>query len=92
MSFIHKIVHSFRKQNDEGEDKWTLNFLAVKQLTTFDRAVMVYQIRNKLCLENLWNEFHLRSHYSRYNTRFCRNIQISKYNLEYEKKDFHTQH
>ena len=54
---------------------WTLNFLAVKQLITFDCAVMVYRILNKLYRENIGNKFHLMSHYSRYNTRFCR-IQI----------------
>ena len=58
------------------------------QLITFDRAGMVYKIFNKLCPENLWNKFNLRSYHSRYNTRFCRNIQIPKYNLEYAKKGF----
>ena len=70
------------------KDNWTPKFLSVIQLITFDRAVMVYKIFNKLCPENLWNKFNLRSHHSRYNTRFCRNIQISKYNLEYAKKGF----
>ena len=63
------------------KDNWTPKFLSVKQLITFDRAVMVYKIFNKLCPGNLWNKFNLRSHHSRYNTRFCRNIQIPKYNL-----------
>ena len=70
------------------KDNWTPKFLSVKQLITFDRAVMVYRIFNKLCPENLWNKFNLRSHHSRYNTRFCRNIQNPKYNLEYAKKGF----
>ena len=70
------------------KDNWTPKVLSVKQLITFDRAVMVYKILNKLCPENLWNKFNLRSHHSRYNTRFCRNIQIPKYNLEYAKKGF----
>ena len=60
--------------------------LSVEQLITFDRAGMVYKIINKLCPENLWSKFNLKSHYSRYNTRSCRNIQIPKYNLEYAKK------
>ena len=68
-------------------DNWTPKFLAVEQLITFVRAVMVYKIFNKLSPENLRNKFHLRSHYSRYNTRFCRNIQIPN-NLEYAKKGF----
>jgi len=70
------------------KDNWTPKFLSVKQLITFDRAVMVYKIFNKLCPENLWNKFNLRSHHSRYNTRFCRNIKILKYNLEYARKGF----
>ena len=70
------------------KDNWTPKFLSVKQLITFYSAVMVYKIFNKLCPENLWNKFNLRSHHSRYNTRFCRNFQIPKYNLEYAKKGF----
>ena len=70
------------------EDNWTAKFLSVKQLITFDRAAMVYKIFNKLCPENLWNMFTLRSHHFTYNTRFCRSIQIRKYNLEYAKKGF----
>ena len=72
------MTHTSRIKED-----WIPNFLAVKQLTTCDRAVMTYKIFNKLCLEDLWNKFHLRSHYSRYNTRLCRNIQVPKYNLEH---------
>ena len=52
------------------------------------KSVMVYKILNQLCPENLRSKFHLRSDYSRYNTRFCRNIQIPKYNLAYAKKGF----
>ena len=70
------------------KDNWTPKFLSVKQLITFDRAVMVYKIFNKLCPENLWKKFNQRSHHSRYNTRFCINTQIPKYNLEYAKKGF----
>ena len=38
--------------------------LSVEQLISFDRAVMVYKIINKLCPENLWSKFNLRFHYS----------------------------
>ena len=69
-------------------DNWTPKFPSVQQLLTFDHAVMVYKIFNKLCPENLWNKFNLRSHHSRYNTQYCRNIQIPKCNLEYAKKGF----
>ena len=44
---------------------WSPNLLTVKQLITFDSAVFVYNIFNRLCPENVWNKFHLKSHYSR---------------------------
>ena len=66
------------------KDSWTPKFLSVIKLITFDRTVMVYKIFNKLCPDS--NKFNLRSHHSRYNTRFCRNIQIPKYKLEHVKK------
>ena len=59
-------------------------FRLVEQIT-FDRAVMAF---NKLCPENLWNKFNLRSHYSKCNTPLCRYIQTPKYNLEHAKKRF----
>ena len=70
------------------KDDWSKNFLQVKQLITFDRSVITYKILNRLCPENLWNKFQRRFHYSNYNTRFCENLQIPKYNLEYSKKRF----
>ena len=73
-------------QTSRKKDNWTSKFLAVEQLIAFNRAVMVYKTFTKLYPEYLWNTYHLRSYYSRYNTRFCRNIQIPKYNLEYAKK------
>jgi len=75
------IIHTSRIK-----DNWKPKVLSVKQFITYDRAVMVYKIYNKLCPENLWNKFNLRSHHSRYNTRFCRNIQIPKYNLKHATK------
>ena len=77
------MVHTSRIEDDR-----TPNFLAGKQLITFDRVVMVYTIFNKLCSENIWNKFHLRSHYSRYIAIFCRNVQIPKCNLEHAKKGY----
>ena len=70
------------------KDNWTPRFLSVEQLITFDRAVLICKIFIMLYPENLWNKFNLRSHYSRYNMRFCRNIQIRNSNLEYAKKEF----
>ena len=42
------------------KDNWTPKILSVEQLITFDRAVMVYRISDKLCPENLWSKFNLR--------------------------------
>ena len=70
------------------KDEWSHNFLRTEQLVMFDRAVMAYKIMNRLCPENLWNKFQQRSQYSSYNTRFCRDLQIPRYNLEYAKKGF----
>jgi len=70
------------------EGSWRPKFLVVEQLITFDRVVMVYKIFNKLCPQKLWNKYYQWSYYSRYNTRFCKNFQIPKYNLEYAKKGF----
>jgi len=77
------MIHTSRIKDD-----WRPKFLSVKKIITFDHAIMVYKIFNKLCPENLWNKVTLRSHHSRYNTRFCRKIQNPKYNLEYAKKRF----
>ena len=70
------------------KDEWSHNFLRTEQLVMFDCAVMAYKIMNRLCPENFWNKFQRRSQYSSYNTRFCRDLQIPWYNLEYAKKGF----
>ena len=57
------------------KDEWSHNFLRTEQLV-------------RLCPENLWNKFQRRSQYSSYNTGFCRDLQIPRYNLEYAKKGF----
>ena len=77
------IIDTARKK-----DGWLRNFLRVDQFITFDRSVMTYKIMNRLCPESLRNKFQWRSHYSNYNTRFCENLQIPKYNLEYSDKRF----
>ena len=46
------------------KDDWSKNFLQVKQLISFDRSVMTYEIMKRLCPENHWNKFQRRSHYS----------------------------
>ena len=70
------------------KDDLSKNFLQVKKLMTFDRSVMTNKVMNRLCPENLWTKFQRRSHYSKYSTRFCENLPIPKYNLEYSKKRF----
>ena len=71
-----------------NKNDWSHNFLRTEQLVMFDRAVMAYKILNRLCPENLWNKLQRRSEYSSYNARFCRDLQIPRYNLEYVKKGF----
>ena len=44
------------------KDDWSKNFLQVKQLITFYRSVMTYKIMNRLCPEDLGNNFQRRSH------------------------------
>ena len=68
--------------------EWSNNFLSSEQLDIFYLAVMAYKIMNNLCPESLWNKFQRRSQYSSYKTRFCRDLQIPRYNLENAKKDF----
>ena len=70
------------------KDKWSNNLLSAEQLVIFDRAVVVCKIINRLCPANLWDKFKRRSKYSSYSTRFCRDLQIPKYNLQYTKKGF----
>ena len=45
---LYSMIHGARIK-----DNWTPNFLTVKRLTAFDRAVMVYKILNQICPENL---------------------------------------
>ena len=71
--------------------EWSHTFLRTEQLVVFDSAVMAYKIMKRLCPGNLWKKFQRRSQYSSYNTRFCRDLQIPRYNLynlEYVKKGF----
>ena len=70
------------------KDEWSHNSLRTEQLVMFDRVVMAYKIMKRLCPENLWNKFQRRSEYSRYNTRFCRDLQIPRYNLEKVEKGY----
>ena len=68
--------------------QWSSNWLAVEQLTNFNRAVMAYKMMNKICPESLWDRYKIRNTYSSYRTRNCMDIQIPWYNLEYLKKVF----
>ena len=68
------------------KDDWSKNLSTVKQLIMYDRSVMTYKIMNRLCPENLWNNFQRRSHYSNYNTRFC---EHSKKSFVIESLHFH---
>ena len=49
----------------------------------------MFTINNKLCPESLWNKFRQRYHFSNYNSRSCRNLEVPKTNLEKTKTGFH---
>ena len=72
----------FFVQDCRIKDNRSRNF-TVQQLFDFDLSVMTYKIMNKLCLENLQNKFLERSHYTKYDTTFSKNLHIPKYNREY---------
>ena len=65
-----------------------MSLLAVKQFSEFDRSVMTYKVITKLCPEILLNKFQQRSHYTRYDTRYSKNLQMPNNNLDYSKKTF----
>ena len=58
MEFLQRFQNRAATMIDSSriKDNWTPKFLSVKQLITFDCAVMVYKIFTKLCPENLWNK------------------------------------
>ena len=84
----------YSKQHDQGPGSknpyittWgSVSNSKMESLPRFqDRAISIIDIAR---IKDVWNKFQQRSHYSNYNTRFCENLQIPKYNLEYSKKRF----
>ena len=70
------------------KDNWSCDWLNVSNLISFDRLVMTYKILNKLSPESLWDEFELRSVYSKYETKNCHELQIPRLNTERAKSGF----
>ena len=70
------------------KDNWSCDWLNVSNLISFDRLVMTYKVLNKLSPESLWDKFELRSVHSKYETRNCHDLQISRLNTEHAKNGF----
>ena len=68
------------------KDKWREDWLSVEQLVRFYQLTLTYKMMNRICPDNLLNKYKIRSQCSSYNTRHCRDLQNSRYNLEYPKK------
>ena len=70
------------------KDPWPKNWLNVENLILFDKSIAVYKILNKLCAENFWNMFQLRSSLSDCDTRNYKDIHIPMLKLESTKNGF----
>ena len=68
---------------------WSASWLNVENLFRYDRNVMIYKIMNRLCPENPWDKYQLRSFHSTYNMRHCKDLQIPRYKTQFAKKGFH---
>ena len=71
------------------KDNRSHNWLTVEQLTKSDRSVMTYKIISRQCPESPWDKYHHRTQHSNHRTRNCKDLQITRNNLEYVKKSFH---
>ena len=75
--------------NARIKDSWSASWLNLENLFRFDRNVMTYKIMNRLCPESQRGKYQPRSFHSTYNTRHCKDLQISRYRTEFAKKGFH---
>ena len=55
----------------------------------FERSVLMLKIINKICPESLHDKFAQRSTISKYGTRNKTDLQISRLNLDFSRKNFH---
>ena len=94
----HSTLHTLKRFQDRAlsitkhariKGKWQGYWLKVENLIKLDKAVMVFKINNKLCLECVWGKFRQKYEISNYNTRNCRKLEIPKTNLEKIKKGFY---
>ena len=76
-------------ENAKLKDLWSSSWLNVENIIRYDRNVMTYKIINRLCSENLFDKFLLRSCFSSYNTRNSKDLQIPRCKTEFFKKSFH---
>ena len=67
------------------KDSFSASWLNVEHLFRYDRNVMIYKIMNRLCPENLWDEYQLIYFHSTYNKGHCKDLQIPRYKTEFAK-------
>ena len=75
-------------ENSRSKDGWRCNWLSVSNITQFDKAVMIYEIVNSLCLDSLRGRCIPRSQLSRYTTRNQLDLDIPRLHLEFSKNNF----
>ena len=75
-------------ESSKTKDAYNWNVLDVRELMSFDRAVMIFKIVNMLCPEGLQNKFIERSALTNYNTRNMKNLHVQKLILEHTKRSF----
>lgn len=76
------------KESSRLKDGWICNWLSVSNLIIFDSAVMIYEIMNGLCLDNLRGRLVTRSQISNYRTRNQLDLNTPRQNLEFSKSSF----
>ena len=75
-------------QSSRLKDGWSCNWLSVSNLMIFDRAVMIYEIMNGLCPDNLRGKLVKRSQIPNYRTRNQLDLDTQRHNLEFSESSF----
>ena len=74
--------------NARLKENWSCDWLSIENIIRVDRSVMAYKMIKKLSLENLWGKFQQRPSPSIYATRHCKNLKLSRINIEHAKKSY----
>ena len=70
------------------KDGWSFNWLSVSNLIIFDGPVMIYEVMNGLCPDNLRGRLVTRSQISNYPTRNQLDLDTPRQSLEFSKNSF----